>query len=143
MADVRHAAPRRAFADRNGGGATSSQAIQLRKRSPCVYLLPPNRAQQPRKRHWMNVINIIAPCRYLDMWVFDDPRVGLQAEPFVGGADTMIDRVTVQIPDAEAGFVMIFSATRGSMPRPLSVTVTTACPWLAGRVILIQRSLST
>ena len=111
MADVRHAAPRRAFADRNGGGATSSQAIQLRKRSPCVYLLPPNRAQQPRKRHWMNVINIIAPYRYLDMWVFDDPRVGLQAEPFVGGADTMIDRVTVQIPDAEAGFVMIFSAT--------------------------------
>jgi hypothetical protein len=27
------------------------------------------------------------------MWVFDDPRVGLAQEPFVAGADTMIDRV--------------------------------------------------
>ncbi|MGF7146457.1 hypothetical protein FHS96_000066 [Sphingomonas zeicaulis] len=59
----------------------------------------------------MNVINIIAPYRYLDMWVFDDPRVGLQAEPFVGGADTMIDRVTAHIPNAADGFVMIFSGT--------------------------------
>jgi len=59
----------------------------------------------------MNTINVIAPYRYLDMWVFDDPRVGLTAEPFVGGADTMIDRVTAEIPNAEDGFVMVFSAT--------------------------------
>jgi hypothetical protein len=58
----------------------------------------------------MNAINIIAPYRYLDMWVFDDPRVGLSAEPFVGGADTMIDRVTADIPDARHGFVLVFSA---------------------------------
>ena len=57
----------------------------------------------------MNAINVIAPYRYLDMWVFDDPRVGLSAEPFVGGADTMIDRVTAHIPKASEGFVMVFS----------------------------------
>lgn len=59
----------------------------------------------------VNAINVIAPYRYLDMWVFDDPRVGLTAEPFVGGADAMIDRATADIPDAKSGFVMIFSAT--------------------------------
>jgi hypothetical protein len=57
----------------------------------------------------MNAINIIAPYRYLDMWVFDDPRVGLAAEPFVGGADTMIDRIVGNIPNAENGFIMVFS----------------------------------
>ncbi|MBS1239730.1 MAG: hypothetical protein H6R45_436 [Proteobacteria bacterium] len=59
----------------------------------------------------MNVINVIAPYRYLDMWVFDDPRVGLTAEPFVGGADTMIDRITADIPNAAEGFIMVFSET--------------------------------
>src|SRR6478735_5427577 len=53
-------------------------------------------------------INVIAPYRYLDMWVFDDPRAGLSAEPFVGGADTMIDRITGEIPNAADGFVMVF-----------------------------------
>lgn len=59
----------------------------------------------------MNAINVISPYKYLDMWVFDDARVGLSAEPFVGGADTMIDRVTADIADAENGFVMVFSGT--------------------------------
>lgn len=59
----------------------------------------------------MNVINVIAPYRYLDMWVFDDLRVGLSAEPFVGGADTMIDQVTSDIPNARNGFIMVFSST--------------------------------
>lgn len=59
----------------------------------------------------MNAINVIAPYKYLDMWVFDDPRVGLAQEPFVAGADTMIDRVVAQIPGAEKGFTMIFSGS--------------------------------
>jgi len=59
----------------------------------------------------MNAINIIAPYKYLGMWVFDDPRVGLVQEPFVAGADTMIDRVVENIPEADKGFLMIFSAT--------------------------------
>jgi hypothetical protein len=33
----------------------------------------------------------------------------LSAEPFVAGADTMIDRVTADIPEASDGFVMVFS----------------------------------
>lgn len=58
----------------------------------------------------MNAINVIAPYKRHGMWVFDDARVGLAEEPFVGGADTMIDRVTHDIPDAENGFVLVFSA---------------------------------
>jgi hypothetical protein len=34
---------------------------------------------------------------------------GLSAEPFVGGADTIIDAVTAHIPNTERGFVMVFS----------------------------------
>jgi hypothetical protein len=30
--------------------------------------------------------------------VFDDPRVGLDKEPFVSGADSMIDRLVAGIP---------------------------------------------
>jgi hypothetical protein len=45
------------------------------------------------------------------MWVFDDPCVGLVQEPFVSGADAMIDRVVAAIPDAAHGFTMIFSST--------------------------------
>ena len=60
----------------------------------------------------VNAINVIAPYHHLGMWVFDDPRVGLTAEPFVGGADTMIDQVTADIPNARSGFVMVFSGTQ-------------------------------
>ncbi len=59
----------------------------------------------------MNAINVIAPYKYLGMWVFDDPRVGLVQEPFVAGADTMIDRVVADIPDAESGFTLLFSSS--------------------------------
>ena len=59
----------------------------------------------------LNAINVIAPYRYLGMWAFDDPRVGLVQEPFVGGADVIIDRVVEGLRNAEAGFLMLFSAT--------------------------------
>jgi hypothetical protein len=36
--------------------------------------------------------------------------VGLVKEPFVGGADTMIDVATTPIPNAERGFLAVFSA---------------------------------
>jgi hypothetical protein len=62
----------------------------------------------------MNAINVIAPYKHHGMWVFDDPRVGLVQEPFVSGADTMIDRVVAEIPNAEQGFTLIFSS--GSFP---------------------------
>jgi hypothetical protein len=64
-----------------------------------------------RRRLAVNAINVIAPYKHHGMWVFDDPRVGLVQEPFVAGADTMIDRVVADIPDAEHGFTLIFSTT--------------------------------
>jgi hypothetical protein len=57
----------------------------------------------------VNALNVIAPYKHLGMWVFDDARVGLLQEPFVAGADTMIDRAVADIPDAERGFTMVFS----------------------------------
>ena len=48
----------------------------------------------------MNAINLIVPYRYEGMWVFDDARSGLDKEPFVSGADTMIDVVVNDIPNA-------------------------------------------
>ncbi len=58
----------------------------------------------------MNAICVIAPYNFEGLWVFDDPRVGLVQEPFVGGADTIIDRMVADIPDADRGFAMLFSA---------------------------------
>jgi hypothetical protein len=45
------------------------------------------------------------------MWVFDDPAVGLNREPFVAGIDKMIDQLVASIPNAERGFRLLFSAT--------------------------------
>jgi len=57
-----------------------------------------------------NSIFVIKPYRWQGMWVFDDPAVGLIREPFVGGADTIIDVATSDIPNAEQGFLAVFSA---------------------------------
>jgi hypothetical protein len=57
-----------------------------------------------------NSIVVIKPYKWESMWVFDDPNVGLVKEPFVGGADTMIDRATAHIPNADKGFLAVFSA---------------------------------
>ncbi len=58
----------------------------------------------------MNSLFVIAPYKYEGMWVFDDARAGLVQEPFVGGADTIIDRLVADLPLAEQGFRMVFSA---------------------------------
>ena len=58
----------------------------------------------------MNSIFVIHPYKYEGMWVFDDARVGLVQEPFVAGADTLIDRMTETIPNAASGVTIIFSA---------------------------------
>ena len=59
----------------------------------------------------MNAINVIAPYKYLDMWVFDDARFGLIQEPFVSGTDILIDHAVATIPGAENGFIMLFAAS--------------------------------
>ena len=52
----------------------------------------------------MNSLFAIAPYKFQGFWVFDDPAVGLRQEPFVSGADTIIDVLTANIPDAANGF---------------------------------------
>jgi hypothetical protein len=44
------------------------------------------------------------------MWVFDDEKVGLVQEPFVSGADEIIDKMVADIPGAEDGFILLFSS---------------------------------
>ena len=58
----------------------------------------------------MNSLIAIHPYKARGTWVFDDPAVGLRQEPFVSGADTIIDRMVKDIPDAERGFTLVFSA---------------------------------
>ena len=59
----------------------------------------------------MNAIQVIYPYRHLGLWVFDDERTGLDKEPFIAGADTIIDLALARkgIPDAARGFRAIFS----------------------------------
>jgi hypothetical protein len=42
--------------------------------------------------------------------MFDDETVGLSKEPFVSGADVIIDKMVASIPDADKGFTLLFSA---------------------------------
>ena len=42
--------------------------------------------------------------------MFDDVRVGLHREPFVSGADVMMDRLVAKVPEAGKGFRLLFSA---------------------------------
>jgi hypothetical protein len=58
----------------------------------------------------MNSIMVIHPYKYEGMWVFDDENVNLVQEPFVAGADKMLDRMVSTIPNAESGFSLLFSA---------------------------------
>ena len=52
-----------------------------------------------------------SPYNYNGMWVFDDERVDLDKEPFVSGADTMIDTAIAikGIQNADSGFLLVFS----------------------------------
>jgi hypothetical protein len=59
----------------------------------------------------MNSMLVIHPYRSEGMWVFDDARAGLVQEPFVSGADVIIDRLVESIPDAADGFTLLFSAS--------------------------------
>jgi hypothetical protein len=52
---------------------------------------------------------VIAPYWYNGTWVFDDPAVGLQREPFVSGVPEVIDLLVENIPDAREGVRITFS----------------------------------
>lgn len=58
----------------------------------------------------MNALRVIHPYKHEGTWVFDDDRVGLVREPFVAGADEIMERMVRPIPDAENGFRLVFSS---------------------------------
>jgi len=57
----------------------------------------------------MNSIMAIHPCKHHGLWVFDDPATGLVQEPLIAGADVIIERLAAGIPNADAGFTLVFS----------------------------------
>lgn len=58
----------------------------------------------------MNAMNVISPYKHNGLWVFDDAEKGLHREPFVAGADSIIDVAVKDLPKAENGFNLVFSA---------------------------------
>jgi hypothetical protein len=57
-----------------------------------------------------NAIMAIHPYKHNALWVFDDPGVGLRQEPFVSGADVIIDHLVENLREPEKGFTLLFSA---------------------------------
>lgn len=57
-----------------------------------------------------NSILIIRPYKYGETWVFDDAQRMLKRESFVAGVPKMIDKLVEDIPDANKGFRLLFSA---------------------------------
>ena len=67
------------------------------------------RTENRKEQDAMNALMVIVPYKYEGLWVFDDAAVGLSKEPFIAGIDTLIDKATANIPDAQHGFRAIFS----------------------------------
>ena len=58
----------------------------------------------------MNAIIALHPYKTEGLWVFDDPKVGLVQEPFVSGADDIIEQMVGGLVRPEDGFTLLFSA---------------------------------
>lgn len=54
-----------------------------------------------------NSIYTIEVYKHQGMWVFDDDRVGLIKEPFVAGADTLIDKLYLEISKGDESFMIV------------------------------------
>ena len=63
----------------------------------------------------MNSIHILSPYKHCNQWVFDDPHKDLCKEPFVCGADTLLDVLTSNAKSCK----LIFS----SVPFPTATDV--------------------
>lgn len=64
---------------------------------------------KPLSSEMVDAVLVIEPYRHEGVWVFDDPAVGLQREPFVAGITEMIGRLVADIPDAANGFRLLFA----------------------------------
>ena len=56
-----------------------------------------------------NFLRLISPYKSEGCWVFDDDKHGLVKEPFVFGADVVLDWLVANIEDAESGFKLLFA----------------------------------
>jgi hypothetical protein len=57
-----------------------------------------------------DAVMTIEPYWHENTWVFDDPQVGLEKEPFVEGIPEMITELAKDVPNARDGFRLSFSA---------------------------------
>lgn len=57
-----------------------------------------------------NSILVIMSYKHAGTWVFDDSARGLKQEPFVAGIPQLIDKLVGDIPNADQGFRLTFSA---------------------------------
>jgi hypothetical protein len=53
---------------------------------------------------------VIFPYKVNGIWAFDDEATGLVREPFVDVVNQFIDKMTEEIPGAESGVRLLFSA---------------------------------
>jgi len=58
----------------------------------------------------MNSILLIQPYLLNGIWCFDFPEKNIQREPFVGQVNEWINGMVKDIPNAEKGFNLLFSA---------------------------------
>jgi len=58
----------------------------------------------------MAAIGAIHPYRHEGLWLFDHEAVGLCQEPFVAGADAILERLAAGIPEGSAGLTLVFAA---------------------------------
>ncbi len=58
-----------------------------------------------------NSVQVIFPYSVNGVWMFDDADKGLKREPFVGAINPMLDTLCTNIPSAQAGIQLFFSAT--------------------------------
>jgi len=61
----------------------------------------------------MNAIMALYPYKYEGLWVFDDKNTELVQEPFISGADTIIDKALELkgISNGDHGFRLLFSSS--------------------------------
>jgi hypothetical protein len=59
--------------------------------------------------HWNNSLFVIHPYKEQGQWMFDDESVGLFREPFVAGADTLMERISKEQFGGADKLTLIFS----------------------------------
>ena len=81
-------------------------AVLLARRAPFSTAV----LQTSGERVRVNALFVIFPYKHHGVWVFDDERAGLTREPFVAGADAILDVLTADLPHADQGVKLVFSA---------------------------------